>query len=185
MRPFFGIAWDMNIPAIAFLLLLTSAMPATAAFIRVNQLGYPAQDVKTAIVFGDEPIAGKFEIAKADDGAVIWRGKTKPIRQGTWGKIAHHAECDFSNFKNSGRYILRVGAARSVPFTIGNDIYAALPDELLEFMREQRCGYNPFLDQTCHQLDGRTAYGPAPNGTFLNCSGGWHDAGDLLKYLLT
>ncbi len=37
----------------------------------------------------------------------------------------------------------------------------------------------------CHQLDGRTAYGPLPAGTQLDARGGWHDAGDLLKYLLT
>src|SRR5688500_8132036 len=52
-------------------------------------------------------------------------------------------------------------------------------------MRQQRCGYNPWLDAVCHSLDGRTAYGPLPAGTYLNASGGWHDAGDLLKYLLT
>ena len=52
-------------------------------------------------------------------------------------------------------------------------------------MRQQRCGYNPFLDAVCHPFDGRTAYGPMTNGTYLDASGGWHDAGDLLKYLLT
>ena len=52
-------------------------------------------------------------------------------------------------------------------------------------MREQRCGYNPWLGTNCHQLDGRTAYGPLTNGTPLDVTGGWHDAGDLLKYLLT
>jgi hapalindole H/12-epi-hapalindole U/12-epi-fischerindole U synthase len=30
--------------------------------------------------------------------------------------------------------------------------------DLLGFMRQQRCGYNPFLDMVCHQRDGRTAY---------------------------
>ncbi len=52
-------------------------------------------------------------------------------------------------------------------------------------MRQQRCGYNPWLDAVCHSFDGRTAYGPLPAGTYLDARGGWHDAGDLLKYLLT
>ena len=52
-------------------------------------------------------------------------------------------------------------------------------------MRQQRCGYNPFVDEACHTFDGRTAYGPLPAGTYLNATGGWHDAGDQLKYLLT
>jgi hypothetical protein len=52
-------------------------------------------------------------------------------------------------------------------------------------MRQQRCGYNPWLGVKCHQLDGRTAFGPLAAGTSIDARGGWHDAGDLLKYLLT
>jgi hypothetical protein len=52
-------------------------------------------------------------------------------------------------------------------------------------MRQQRCGYNPWLATNCHQFDGRTAYGPLTNGSVIDVRGGWHDAGDLLKYLLT
>ena len=80
---------------------------------------------------------------------------------------------------------MRLGDAESFPFTIGAGVYAELPDELLEFMREQRCGYNPWLDAVCHDFDGRTAYGPLTNGAYLDARGGWHDAADLLKYLLT
>ena len=57
--------------------------------------------------------------------------------------------------------------------------------DLLVFMRQQRCGYNPFLDVECHQHDGRTAYGPRPESTYIDVTGGWHDAGDQLKYLIT
>jgi hypothetical protein len=52
-------------------------------------------------------------------------------------------------------------------------------------MRQQRCGYNPWLDVVCHPFDGRTAYGPLPAGTYVDARGGWHDAGDQLKYLIT
>lgn len=52
-------------------------------------------------------------------------------------------------------------------------------------MQQQRCGFNPWLNTNCHQADGRTAYGPLTNGSPLDARGGWHDAGDLLKYLLT
>ena len=63
--------------------------------------------------------------------------------------------------------------------------YAELPDQLLEFMRQQRCGYNPWVDAVCHSFDGRTVDGPLPAGSYVDARGGWHDAGDQLKYLLT
>jgi hypothetical protein len=56
---------------------------------------------------------------------------------------------------------------------------------MLAFMRQQRCGYNPYLDLVCHQRDGRSFYGPMPDSTFVDATGGWHDAGDQLKYLIT
>ena len=52
-------------------------------------------------------------------------------------------------------------------------------------MGQQRCGYNGWLKADCHTRDGRTAYGPESAGTRVDACGGWHDAGDLLKYLLT
>lgn len=178
----------MNRPCATVLLIFGSAVSVLAqneCFIRLNQLGFQPNDTKTAVAFGGQPVASDFEVLAANDGGTVWRGETKPISESQWGQFHFHAQCDFSGFQKAGRYTLRVGAVRSAPFTIARNIYAPLPDELLEFMREQRCGYNPFLDQTCHSLDGRTAYGPLPNGTFLDCTGGWHDAGDLLKYLLT
>ena len=75
--------------------------------------------------------------------------------------------------------------ANAAPETISRTVNTQVPDQLLEFMRQQRCGYNPYVDAACHTFDGRTAFGPAPPGTYIDASGGWHDAGDQLKYLLT
>ena len=52
-------------------------------------------------------------------------------------------------------------------------------------MRQQRCGYNPYLNRSCHLSDGRSVYAPFADGTFVDAVGGWHDAGDQLKYLIT
>ena len=53
-------------------------------------------------------------------------------------------------------------------------------------MRQQRCGYNPALNQTCHQHDGFEVYGNETE-TFraVNAIGGWHDASDYLQYATT
>jgi hypothetical protein len=170
-----------------FLLLLApGALPLAAqSYIRVNQVGYLPRDSKTAIAFGTNVLAETFAVCDAASGAAVWSGTTQQISDSSWAKFTHFAELNFSRFDKAGRYFLLQGKTQSPPFTIAEDVYAKLPDELLEFMREQRCGYNPFLDQTCHTLDGRSAGGPMPDGTFVDCTGGWHDAADLLKYLLT
>ncbi len=124
-------------------------------------------------------------MATADTGKVVFAGTGRPLAGVSWGQFTNHVELDFSALSAPGRYVLRVGEARSLPFSIGHGLYATLADQLLEFMREQRCGYNPWLDAVCHPFDGRTAYGPLTNGTPLDARGGWHDAADLLKYLLT
>ena len=43
----------------------------------------------------------------------------------------------------------------------------------------------PFIKEACHTLDARSFYGPMPDSTYMDLSGGWHDAGDQLKYLIT
>src|SRR5437773_4722599 len=163
--------------------------PATAnsdqqIFIRVNQLGYRPLDPKSGVAFSREALPENFAVIDSVTEKVVFDGPTKPIGS-RWGQFDHHAELDFSAWQKPGKYFVRIGDVTSLPFEISNSAYRDVPDELLEFMREQRCGYNPWLDAVCHPFDGRTAYGPLPAGTYLNATGGWHDAGDQLKYLLT
>jgi endoglucanase len=162
-----------------------ASLRADEVFIRANQVGYQPQDVKLAIAFAKSSLPAPFALIAADTGKVVFEGKAKPLAGVTWGQFENHADLDFSALKTPGRYVLRFGEAQSLPFSIGDGTYGVLPDQLLEFMREQRCGYNPWLDAVCHPFDGRTAYGPLTNGTYLDARGGWHDAADLLKYLLT
>jgi hypothetical protein len=147
--------------------------------------------VKTAVAFGREALPATFRVLDANSGAVAFMGKAKPVN-GSWGEFAHHVELNFSALRREARYVLELGATRSAEFTIERnrerdlgEQNRDLGEQLLEFMREQRCGYNPYVDSACHTFDGRTAYGPLPNGTYINVTGGWHDAGDQLKYLLT
>ena len=182
-----------------FRLLLAAASLALAVhsatasdtnfYIRVNQLGYRSGDTKIAMAFSTSPIGPSFAIYEAgpafDDAKAAYEGKVTVIEGVTWGKWTQHAELDFSKFTKPDRYILRVGEASSPVFAIDDKVYEPLPDQLLEFMREQQCGYNPWLGKPCHTNDARTAYGPLSYGTELDCTGGWHDAADLLKYLIT
>jgi endoglucanase len=157
---------------------------SSSLHVRVNQLGYKRSEPKLALAFSKASLPGKFSVVEAQTQRVAFEGRVKPVT-GKWGQFEYHAELDFSPLKQVGRYFIRLEETSAPQFEIGDSTYHKLPDYLLEFMRQQRCGYNPWLDAVCHPFDGRTVYGPLPAGTFLNASGGWHDAGDLLKYLLT
>jgi hypothetical protein len=153
-------------------------------FIRANQLGYAPREPKSAVAFSLQPLPVTFELVAAADDRVVFKGETKPITSAAWGQFSQHAELDFSPVRKPGDYRLKIGNVES-PVHVGEGNYEALPATLLEFMREQRCGFNPWLNTNCHMLDGRTAYGPLTNGSPIDVTGGWHDAGDMLKYLLT
>ncbi len=45
--------------------------------------------------------------------------------------------------------------------------------------------FNPFNKKFCHQQDGLSFFGKRPDSTRIDATGGWHDAGDQLKYLIT
>ncbi|MGO9914027.1 MAG: cellulase N-terminal Ig-like domain-containing protein [Isosphaeraceae bacterium] len=163
---------------------LSASPPDAAVFLRANQVGYSAKDMKVAIAFSESPLPAKFAVVAADTGASVFEGETVSLPGERWGKFDQYGELDFTGVTRPGRYVLRMGEARSLPFAIGELVLAGLPDHFLDFMRQQRCGYNPWLGVKCHQLDGRTAFGPLPDGTEIDARGGWHDAGDLLKYQL-
>lgn len=174
--------------ALALTVLALGLAPAAwseEVFLRANQLGYRPGEVKNAVAFSRAPLPERFAVADLASGRPVFKGRCLPLKGERWGQFAHHAELDFTSLKRAGQYALEVGTNRSLPFLIGPEVGRELPDQLLEFMRQQRCGYNPWLHTHCHQLDGRTAYGPRPAGSELDARGGWHDAGDLLKYLLT
>jgi endoglucanase len=167
------------------LILALASSHGAEIFVRANQVGYLPLGSKIGIAFSSAPLPETFKLLTTNGNQPVFEGKAQFLPGAEWGQFRHHVELDFSSFKAPGTYKLAVGRSESWPFLISGDAYERLPDVLLEFMREQRCGYNPWLDATCHSSDGRTAYGPLTNGTYIDARGGWHDAADLLKYLLT
>ncbi|MCO5051996.1 MAG: glycoside hydrolase family 9 protein [Verrucomicrobiae bacterium] len=170
------------------LLIILALSLATAAaeeiYIRANQVGYFGGGAKSAIAFSRAPMPEDFTVVGASN-QVWFHGKTKPITNATWGQFSNHVELDFSKFYTPGQFVLKLGPAHSLPVRISGEPDYESVAHLLEFMRQQRCGFNPWLNTNCHQADGRTVYGPLTNGTPIDATGGWHDAGDLLQYLLT
>ncbi|MHB9056814.1 MAG: glycoside hydrolase family 9 protein [Paludibacteraceae bacterium] len=174
-----------TISILSLLLLITSV--SAQSWIRVNQIGYLNDDVKVAVwVSKDtEKITG-FDIVDKITGNVVY--SSDKVRQtGKQPAFASSARLDFSDFKKPGTYLIQVNSIQSVPFQIGNAIYAGAGDIPLKYMRQQRCGYNPFLKDSCHTNDGITVGDPEGkrDGLYYNTTGGWHDASDYLQYVTT
>lgn len=168
------------------LLLFLSAIPAAAQqWIRINQLGYLPANPKTAVWCSKGAAAPKrFEVLDSATQQVVFLGKASAAF-GAYGPFSESCRLDFSALRRPGAYFLRAGEAVSPVFRIGADVYAGAADFTLRYMRQQRCGFNPYLRDSCHTHDGYTMYGPMPDSSHVDVIGGWHDASDYLQYSTT
>lgn len=169
-----------------FLLPFTAAGNDTAAaWIRINQLGYTPAGIKIAVwcAKANLPAAG-FTLHDAASGKVVWKANSS-TDFGAYGPFAHTRRLDFTAYRRPGSYYLACGSSRSPVFRIGADVYKGAADFCLQYMRQQRSGFNSYLKDSCHTHDGFTVYGPMPDGTRIDVAGGWHDASDYLQYVTT
>ncbi len=165
--------------------LAARAQENTNAWIRINQLGYSPESIKIAVLGTKGPTRfTRFELVDASTSKVVLK-KTAGRDFGSYGPFQRSYRLNFSEVKLPGTYYLQSGNVRSPLFKIGEDAYKGTSDFALRYMRQQRCGYNPFLKAACHPLDGYTVYGPMPEHTFIDVTGGWHDASDYLQYSTT
>ena len=170
------------------LLACISFFPSQAqqtGWIRINQLGYLPQGIKTAVWAGKAPAASRlFELIEVQTSRIVYTGRVGAA-YGSYGPFSACYRLDFSAVRKPGTYFLQCGAAVSPPFRIAASVYAGAADISLRYMRQQRSGYNPFLQDSCHTSDGYTMYGPMPDTTRIDAWGGWHDASDYLQYAST
>ena len=153
-------------------------------WIRINQLGYLPQARKVAVFMSsDGAVPASFEVVDVFSGKTIYTGVPKPA--GPLGQMSATARLDFSDITADGAYEIRAGKAVSPRFPVGNDVFDGAADFVLNYMRQQRCGWNPFMKDSCHVKDGYIRYHPTKEGQFLDVHGGWHDASDCLQYTTT
>lgn len=172
-----------------FLSIVIMMLGATFAFagqwIRINQLGYLPESVKVAVLISEEPIdLSAFDIVNAATGKRVKSFKSVEST-GKFGTMQSTYRLDFSEFEVSGEYYLKVGETTSPVFPINTSVYDGTADFLLNYMRQQRCGYNPHIQDSCHTHDGYILYHPTKTGQHIDVTGGWHDATDYLQYTTT
>jgi len=166
---------------------LTSFIPreTTNTWIRINLLGYKPTNTKVAVWCSKDTSALKnFELVDASTNKIVLTENAGKAF-GSYGPFAQTYRLNFSSFKKAGKYYLQAGSVKSPEFKIADDVYNGAADFCLRYMRQQRSGFNPFLKDSCHTHDCYTMYGPMPDSTHINVSGGWHDASDYLQYSAT
>ena len=169
----------------AVLLAFLPLLPLRAqTWVRVNQTGYRPGDVKVAVLISTEATKGQFKVCDAATGAVVLRGKGSAADPAKWA-LRSAWRLDFSALDAPGSYYITADGVKSPVFRIGADVYDGLTDFLLTYLRQQRCGDNPYNNHVCHEHDGYIVDHPTRTGEHIDVTGGWHDATDYLQYTTT
>ena len=133
---------------------------------------------------GQEWMPEEFVVFDAVTDLPVFTGRAEGADGSKWA-VESAFRLNFSALEKPGGYYIRFRDTYSPVFKIGADVYDGAADLLLYYMRQQQCGYNPFTDTLCHQLDGYIVDHPERNGERIDVTGGWHDASDYLQYQTT
>lgn len=170
---------------------MAPARQVVEARVHINQVGFLPHEPKRAVIPATGAIVGNAFTIVDDDVTPQPRhtGKLQPYvgpNGSKYGHYDHHFLADFGGFQRPGRYRLRLSDGHlSPPFSIGSDVYSRLAPLVLKYFDIQRCGAQTSAHRgDCHVDDGVISGGPR-DGARIDASGGWHDAGDYMKFVET
>lgn len=170
---------------LAHLILLCISIAHAEKWIRVNQMGYLPNQSKVAVLMSRENCEVKtFDVVDFYTGKVLLTLNNVKMC-GRYGQMASTFRLNFSALNRPGSYYLQSGDVRSEVFPVGDRVYDGAADFVLQYMRQQRCGWNPYYRDSCHVKDGYITYHPTKTGQRIDVTGGWHDAADCLQYTTT
>jgi len=152
-------------------------VPVDAPLIALNHVGFlPKAKKRVLFRYGAEDAPTEFSIREIGSGAVR---ETRPLKRVSSDVI----ECmagDFSDIERTGMYQVAVAGELSVPFFIRPDVWRRTLPKAVGYYRYQRCGVEvPGVHPACHLDDARRR----DTGEHVDATGGWHDAGDLRKWM--
>lgn len=173
----------------SLVILFTFTSGAAEIIIRINQCGYYPGASKIAIIVNATEHS-KFELVNKS-GKTVFKGKLGENR--TWEKSGETAKKgDFTSFNKEGIYQLKVGESLSYPFEIKEDAWRDVAVGLMKSYFLQRCTYEleePYAGIYKRPLghpDTACVFHPSSGNTgTLHAPGGWYDAGDFGKYIVS
>lgn len=170
--------------------LVVSGKPR-GTHVQLNQVGYLPTEPKRAVVCTKEYVPADMFTIVDDDlrREVRYSARLKEYETAGglgYGSYSRYFFADFDSFRRDGRYRLRLSNGDlSAPFSIGSKLYTELGPMMLQYFSMQQCGRQDHPKRSpCHMDDGVIEGGPR-NGERFDGSGGWHDAGDFLKFVET
>lgn len=149
-----------------------------------NQIGYRTNSLKTA-VFDGASEKRTFDVVNADTGAVVYTGELSAESNCAFSGETNRTG-DFSAVTTPGSYYITCeNLEQSYTFQIADDVYHSALDDSVRMLYLQRCGSvvedDTFGHKACHNTLA-TIYGTNEK---IDVSGGWHDAGDYSRYVVT
>ncbi|MBN2313200.1 MAG: hypothetical protein JXM79_04680, partial [Sedimentisphaerales bacterium] len=148
----------------SILLSTFESLCAGDSWIRINQLGYLPCTIKVAVFICEDDIKiERFQLKEATTGTVVFRGQPKKYDASDWGMKSAY-RLDFTQYERMGSYYIQMEDIKSPRFRIAKDVYQGTADFILHYMRQQRCGYNPYLKDACHLHDGIIVDHPTKTG---------------------
>ncbi len=154
-------------------------------YVRTSQIGFLPSDIKTGVIFSKDKIdVQKYYVINSVTQKTEFEDYL-PDSILTYGKFNYAVPIDFTPLKKKGIYYIDVGGNRSIPFRISDNVFNNIKDSLLLFYQAQRCGpTKPILHKKGHLWDATKLIG-AEDSSGVDLTGGWHDAGDYIKFLPT
>ncbi|MBU0560799.1 MAG: glycoside hydrolase family 9 protein [Bacteroidetes bacterium] len=179
-----------NLLSYAIIILLIASCQITGKkeiFIRSNQHGYLPGDIKSAVILSNSDLSSmEYKIRDIKSNKISFKNKLN-LSSGAYGKFSNVYYIDFSPLTAAGEYEIDIDGVTSYKFKIGDKLYQEVVDTLMQFFRVQRCGFtNPHFHDICHKSDAHYIIdGKDTIRTPIDLTGGWHDAGDYIKFLNT
>ncbi|MFC2125259.1 glycoside hydrolase family 9 protein [Bacteroidota bacterium] len=157
--------------------------------IRINQVGYYLDAPKIAIIV-DVPNETDFDIIDESENSVFSGPLSNEIPWDKSGETVKRA--DFSTFSVAGKYRVKVGESISWPFEIRSDAWRQVAVGLMKSYYLQRASYE--LEEDYAGIYKRPPGHPdtlcilhpsSGKSGVLSAPGGWYDAGDFGKYIVS
>ena len=164
-----------------------SGLP-TYVDVAVNQVGYKPEDVKTAVVKSDKQAEEEFIVCDAATNETVYAGKLEPAKFDKGANIGTK-KADFTDLTTPGEYYVFTEKGASYTFKIEEETYSDIYKDAIQMLYKQRCATETdaviaweFAHKACHTDEAKVYDNPSIS---KDVSGGWHDAGDYGRYVVS